>query len=381
VTAGTLAGMAIVPVLLSGGSGTRLWPLSRASAPKQLQRLLGDETMVQATIRRLQGLRDVRPPLVVCNHAHVEPIVTQLAEIGVEPTRVLAEPEGRNTAPAVVAAALVTDPDDVLLILPADHVIVDVEGFHRAVERAVAAAADGSLVTFGIKPTRPETGYGYIRAAGHADEAVTAVEAFVEKPDPETAAAYLASGRYLWNSGMFVFRADALLDEARRLAPEIVGAVEAALDGDGGTVTTLGPRFGDAPSISIDYAVMERTDRAKVVPMDVGWSDVGSWNALWEIETRDPQGNVARGDVVLHGVERSYVRAESRLVAVVGLTDVVVVETADAVLVLDREAAQDVRMVVERLRDEGRPEVERPPAASPEEGETPHEAFGGGAGD
>ena len=360
--AGSLTSMAIVPVLLSGGSGTRLWPLSRATAPKQLQRLLGDETMVQATIRRIRPLAEASPPLVVCNHAHVEPILDQLAEIDVEPALVLAEPEGRNTAPAVVAAALVTDPDDVLVVLPADHAIRDADGFRQAVTEAVAAAADGSLVTFGIRPTRPETGYGYIRVAGPVGDGVVPVEAFVEKPDAETAASYLASGRYLWNSGMFVFRSDAVLAEARRHVPEVVTAVEASLGSLQRPVTRLGPGFGEAPSISIDYAVMERTDRAKVVPLDVGWSDVGSWNALWEIEVRDEDGNVGRGDVVLEGVARSYVRAESRLVVVVGLEDVVVVETSDAVLVLDREAAQDVRKAVERLRAEGRPEVQQPPS-------------------
>ena len=358
---GSLPVMAIVPVLLSGGAGTRLWPLSRAEAPKQLQRIVGEQTMVQATLQRVEGIAGATAPLVVCNQLHADAIVRQLADIGIEPMRVLAEPAGRNTAPAVVAAALVADPASVLLVLPADHVISDVEGFRRAVPTAVQAAADGSLVTFGIKPSRPETGYGYIRVDGMVGEQVARVEAFVEKPDAATAAEYVASGRYLWNSGMFVFRADALLAEAQRYVPEIVAAVQAALPGGEGMVGDLAPAFMEAPAISIDYAVMERTERAKVVPIDVGWSDVGSWAALWEIAPQDADGNAVRGDVYLEGVHGSYVRAESRLVAVVGLDDVVVVETADAVLVLDRAASQDVRKVVERLRAEGRPEVERPP--------------------
>ncbi len=358
---GSLPAMATVPVLLSGGAGTRLWPLSRAEAPKQLQRIVGDQTMVQATLSRVEGMSGVTAPLVVCNRRHADIIVGQLAEIGIEPMRVLAEPTGRNTAPAVVAAALAAEPDSTLLVLPADHVISDVEGFRRAVPTAVAAAADGSLVTFGIKPSRPETGYGYIRVGGWVDGGVARVEAFVEKPDGPTAAEYVASGRYLWNSGMFVFRADALLAEARRHVPDIVSSVTAAFPPPDGLVGELGPAFASAPAISIDYAVMERTDRAKVVPIDVGWSDVGSWAALWEIAPRDEDGNVLRGDVYLEGVHGAYVRAESRLVAVVGLDDVVVVETADAVLVLDRASSQDVRKVVDRLRSEGRPEVERPP--------------------
>lgn len=361
MTGGSLPRMTIVPVLLSGGSGTRLWPLSRRDAPKQLQRLVGAETMVQATLRRVRGLPGAGEPVVVCNRRHVDAILTQLDAIGVTPGRVLAEPAGRNTAPAVVAAALAAEADQVLLVLPADHVVGDVDGFRRAVEVGARAAADGSLVTFGIRPSRPETGYGYIRVDGEVGEGVARVEAFVEKPDADTAAEYVASGRYLWNSGMFVFRADALLAEARRLVPDVVAAVARALPDTDGVVAHLGPDFVEAPAISIDYAVMERTDRAMVVPLDVGWSDVGSWEALWEVEPHDPAGNVARGDVVLDGVSGSYVRSESRLVVVVGVADVVVVETPDAVLVLDRASSQELRGVVERLRGEGRPEVERAP--------------------
>jgi mannose-1-phosphate guanylyltransferase / mannose-6-phosphate isomerase len=352
--------MAVVPVLLSGGSGTRLWPLSRTRVPKQLQRLTGDDSMIQATARRLAGAPDVGAPVVVCNTRDEAEIVRQLTEIGRPPALVLCETEGRNTAPAVLAAALSLAPDDVMLVLPADHVITDEGAFRQAVVVAVEAALAGELVTFGIVADRPETGYGYIEV-GESAGPVHRVSRFVEKPAAATAERYLASGRHLWNSGMFVFRVRVLVEEMRRHAPEVVGAVEPAVEAAGtGPVRTLGGSFLQSPAISVDYAVMERTDRAVVIPLDAGWSDVGSWASLWEIADRDTQGNAVLGDVVLEGVTGSYVRAGDRLVAVVGLEGVVVVDTGDAVLVAARDRAQDVKQLVERLVRDGRPEADQP---------------------
>lgn len=352
--------MAIVPVLLSGGVGTRLWPMSRAQAPKQLQRLTGADTMIQATARRLQGTAGVEAPLVVCNARDEEEITRQLAEIGSPPSAVLCEVEGRNTAPAVMAAALSVEADDVILVLPADHVITEVDAFREAVAVAVEAAAGGYLGTFGIVPHRPETGYGYIEVGAPVGRA-NRVSRFVEKPDPETADRYVASGDYLWNSGMFAFRAEDLIEEMRRHAPEVAAAVEPAMESAGeGRVRTLGGPFLDSPKISVDYAVMEQTDRAVVVPLDAGWSDVGSWASLWEIADRDDRGNAVFGDVVLEDVDGSYVRGRDRVVAVVGLDGVVVVDTGDAVLVAALDRVQEVKKVVERLTEEGRPEVDRP---------------------
>ncbi len=348
--------MRIVPVLLSGGVGTRLWPLSRSSMPKQLQSLLGDKTMVQATVERLPD-RASRP-LVVCNASHADAISEQLAEIGREPELLVAEPVGRNTAPAVAAAAFLAEPHAILVVLPADHVIADVEAFRKALDVAVEAAGQGHLVTFGVVPDRPETGYGYIEV-GEAHDGWRRVERFVEKPDRTTAAVYVGSGRHLWNSGMFVFKASEIRSELERHAPEVVTAVDRALADASreGRLLRLGAAFAEAPSVSIDYAVMEKTDRAVVVPLDAGWSDVGSWAALWEISERDQDDNVVMGEAEVLDVHRSYVRSEGRLVAVVGVDDVIVVDTGDAVLVAARDRAQDVKRLVDRLARRGRPEV------------------------
>lgn len=346
--------MHVVPVLLSGGVGSRLWPLSRAATPKQLQRLLGDSTMIQATAQRLRGLADLGPPVVVCGEEHGDTIRDQLGEIGIVPHVIIREPVGRNTAPAVLLAALACEPDDVMLVLPADHVVVDTEAFRAAVESAREAAVGGALVTFGVVPSRPETGYGYIRTS--TDGATRPVDAFVEKPDLATAQQYVSDGQHLWNSGMFAFRADVVIEEVRRFAPRVHETVLASV---GGTVGAGDVRpaaeFDRCPSISFDHAVMERTDRAVVITLDVGWSDVGSWATLWEIEEKDGDDNVVRGDAVVHDVHHSYVRADGRLVAVIGLDDVVVVDTGDAVLVSARDRVQDVKAVVEHLA--GRPEL------------------------
>ena len=342
--------MRLIPVLLSGGVGTRLWPVSTSRTPKQLQPLIGTRTMIQSTAVRMTGL-DAEPPFVVCGAGHVEEIVAQLADVDHRPQLVLAEPVGRNTAPAVALAALAAPPEAVLVVLPSDHVVRDQEAFRVAVGQAVEAARTGRLVTFGIVPDRPETGYGYIEVASDAGGPVLTVESFVEKPDLETASRFVAGGRHVWNSGMFAFTAASAIAAFERHAPAILDLVRAALDEgrreDG--IIAPGDRFGEVPSISFDHAVMENTDRAVVVPLSAGWSDVGSWDALWEVGTSDGDGNVVRGDAILLDVHRSLVRADSRTVAVVGVDDIVVVETEDAVLVVAKSRSQDVKTVFERL--------------------------------
>ena len=354
----------IVPVILSGGSGTRLWPLSRELFPKQLLALVGDRTMLQETVARLDGLEDVTAPLVICNDEHRFLVAEQLREIGVEPLAIVLEPVGRNTAPAVAVAAakaaelLDTDEDPVLLVLPADHVVRDVAGFHAAVRHAGELAANGSLVTFGVLPTAPETGYGYIRA-GEPEDGHAPIREFVEKPDAETARAYLESGGYYWNSGMFMFLADRYVAELREHRPDIVSAcvrsvAEAREDLD--FIRLDRAAFEGCPADSIDYAVMEKTESGKVVPIDVGWSDVGSWSALHEAAEADEHGNVVVGDVLVEDTRDCYLYAGSRLVATVGLQDAVVVETADAILVAPRSRVQDVKQLVGKLKASGRDE-------------------------
>lgn len=351
--------MNIYPVILSGGAGTRLWPLSRAVLPKQLLPLVTDKTMLQETVLRVAGWPEMMAPLVVCGNEHRFLVAEQMREIGVKPLGILLEHVGRNTAPAVAAAAnylKAIDPDAVMLVLPADHVINDVAAFSDAVCKAAALVADGSLATFGIVPTGPETGYGYIhRGAAAGEGGGFAVDRFVEKPDRGTAQGFLDQGGYYWNSGMFLLGAQNFLDELQELAPAIAAAAEAAVrlgykDLDFCRLDEAS--FTVCPSDSIDYAVMEKTSRAVVVPADLGWSDVGSWSALWEVQKSggDEQGNVKRGDVYLDGVSNTLVRAESRIVAVVGVQDLVVVETQDAVLVVHKDQVQRVKQVVDHLK-------------------------------
>ncbi|GIK33803.1 MAG: mannose-1-phosphate guanylyltransferase/mannose-6-phosphate isomerase [Gammaproteobacteria bacterium] len=355
--------MQIVPVILCGGSGTRLWPLSRALLPKQLLALQGTGTLLQETFGRVQGLGPgCEAPLVLCNEAHRFLVDAQLRQAGACP-RLILEPVGRNTAPAVAVAALrarAEQADDpLLLVLPSDHVVADGGAFQAAVRAALPAARAGELVAFGVVPERPETGYGYIRgAAGGAGP--RRIEEFVEKPDLDTARGFLASGRHFWNSGMFLFSASAYLRELRNFAPDILAACEAAVAAGHVEATTL--RLDDAAfracrSQSIDYAVMEETSRGSVVPLGAGWSDVGSWAALHEVSGRDAAGNVISGDVVAVDCRNSYLRAESRLVGVVGLEGCVVVETRDAVLVAPQARAQDVKLLVEALAGAGRAET------------------------
>jgi mannose-1-phosphate guanylyltransferase/mannose-6-phosphate isomerase len=350
--------MKIYPVILSGGSGTRLWPLSRAVMPKQLLPLVTDKTMLQETVLRVAGWPEMMAPLVVCGNEHRFLVAEQLREIGIKPLGIMLEHVGRNTAPAVAAAAHFLrniDPDAVMLVLPADHVINDNAAFAAAVSKAAALVEGGALATFGIVPLAPETGYGYIRA-GAATPGLDGgyqVARFVEKPDRETAQTFLSEGGYYWNSGMFLFRAERYLIELAQFAPAIAAAAEAAVRlgySDLDFCRLDEASFTMCPSDSIDYAVMERTADAVVVPADIGWSDVGSWSALWEVQQRDADGNVRRGDVYLDGVSNSLVRAENRIVAVIGVQDLVVVETKDAVLIAHKDHVQRVKQVVDHLK-------------------------------
>ena len=350
----------ITPVILSGGSGTRLWPLSRELYPKQLLPLVGERTMLQETALRLEGL-DAAAPIIVCNEAHRFLVAEQLRQIDLKPQAIVLEPVGRNTAPAIALAALQAAPDALLLVLPADHVIRDVPAFQAAVQAAVPAAQAGKLATFGIVPTAPETGYGYIRQVSGADagQGARAIERFIEKPDLATAEGFLKEGGYFWNSGMFLFRADRYLAELTRHAPDIAAAAQAALAAakpDLDFVRVDRAAFEDCRGDSIDYAVMEKTAGAVVVPLDAGWNDVGSWSALHAALPCDDQGNVAKGDVLVEDSAGCYLYAESRLVSVVGLKDHVVVETKDAVLVAPKDRVQDVKKLVERLKSTGRHE-------------------------
>jgi mannose-1-phosphate guanylyltransferase/mannose-1-phosphate guanylyltransferase/mannose-6-phosphate isomerase len=355
----------IVPVLLSGGSGSRLWPLSRELYPKQLLPLAGANSMLQETALRVADDRLFTAPVVVCNEEHRFIIAEQLRAIGRKPASIVLEPMGRNTAPAATIAALVAMeqmPDAMVLLLPADHVVGDPKAFLAAVERALPAASGGALVTFGIEPTAPLTGYGYIRAGDRLPrlEGVRRVAAFVEKPERAVAEQYLASGDYLWNSGMFLFGAAAFVEEVGRYAPEVLSASRAALLAGRRDLDFLrldAERFAEAPSISIDYAVMERTGSAAVVPASMGWTDVGTWSALDEIGSADPSGNVCQGDVLCVATKNSYLRSEGPLLATVGLEDLVVIATDDAVLVARKDRDQDVKKIVDRLKADGRSEA------------------------
>jgi mannose-1-phosphate guanylyltransferase / mannose-6-phosphate isomerase len=352
--------MTIIPVILSGGAGSRLWPLSRTAYPKQLLSLCGRETLLQETARRALAVTGSRDMILVCGQEHRFQVAEQLRAIGVGNAAILLEPEGRNTAPAIALAAheaLGRDPDAVILILPSDHTITNTPALTDAVDAALAPAGRGALLAFGVRPDSPMTGYGYIKARLSG---LSPVEAFVEKPDLATAEKYVASGRYYWNSGMFLFRADAYLRELKRLAPDIERVCAAAYRGivkDLDFKRIPQDAFAGCPSNSIDYAVMEKTDKAMVIPLDAGWSDLGSWGSLWDGAVKDAQNNVMLGDVVLREVGNSYVRAEHRLVGVIGLDDCVVVETADAVLVASRKGAEQVGAMAADLLKSNRAEA------------------------
>jgi mannose-1-phosphate guanylyltransferase len=365
-----MAPSTLVPVILCGGTGTRLWPLSRASYPKQYWPLAGsgEETLLQQTQLRLRGLEGLAPPLLICNEDHRFIVAEQMRQIGVDPTAIVLEPMGRNTAPAVAVAALrasADGEDPLLLVLAADHVIRDAARFRATVEAGRPAAEAGQLVTFGIVPTAPETGYGYIEAAealaadGGAIGVPVPIQRFVEKPDRATAEQFLASGRFTWNSGMFLFRASAILSELERHAPQVVSACRNALELEATDLDFLRlerEAFAHCPNVAIDVAVMEKTDRGAVLPLDAGWSDVGSWSALWETADQDADGNVLRGRVISEDSHNCYLRSEHRLVVGLGVENLVVVETDDVVLVAQRDRAQDVKTIVGLLERSGAPE-------------------------
>jgi len=350
----------LIPIILSGGSGTRLWPLSRKMYPKQFLALLHDETMLQKTLQRLDGIPH-QPPMVVCNEEHRFIVAEQARQIGLEKLPILLEPCGRNTAPAIAVAALYaaqTGGDPLLLVLSADHEIPDREAFTAIVEKAIPLAEAGKLLTFGVVPTHAATGYGYIKR-GAAEGDGFAVSEFVEKPDRETAEGYLESGDYYWNSGIFMFRAQSYLDELEKFNPQMVEHCKRAVGGlveDIGFLRLDAEAFAACESDSIDYAVMEKTDHACVVPMDTVWSDIGSWSSLWEQDVKDSAGNSCRGDVMVADTENSILHAESRLVAAVGVSDLVIIETQDAVLVASRDQSQEVKQIVAQLTEAQREE-------------------------
>jgi mannose-1-phosphate guanylyltransferase/mannose-6-phosphate isomerase len=349
----------IVPVILSGGAGTRLWPMSRPDRPKQFLNLTDDRSMLQATVDRLEGVPGLGPPVVVCAKDHAHLVRLELPD---EAARLILEPMGRNTAPAAAAAALSLIADDpILLILPADHVITDTAPFKAAVLAGAKLAEEGRLVTFGVVPTYAETGYGYIRAGAAIDDSAFEVDAFVEKPDAPTAEEYLSSGNYSWNSGMFMFTAGRYLEELAAAEPEIVAAVANAVGSvDGAADIHLdSDAFASCPSDSIDFAVMEHTRSAAVIPLSAGWSDLGSWSALWDLSSRDESGNVRHGNVVMVDSTGSLAWSQGRLIAAVGAEDLVIVETDDAVLVAPRSSSQQVKDLVDTLRDSQHAEAAR----------------------
>ncbi|GEA07052.1 mannose-1-phosphate guanylyltransferase 1 [Alteromonas sp. KUL42] len=350
------------PVVLAGGSGSRLWPKSRAALPKQFLSLTSQNTMLQDTVMRLDGIR-AQDPIFICNEDHRFLVAEQLRQKGISHSGILLEPIGRNTAPAIALAALhatKNEEDPLLLVLAADHLIKDQAAFHTAIKKAEVLANQGNLVTFGIVPDAPHTGYGYIKS-GNALDVGFIVDEFVEKPDAVTAKSYVESGKYYWNSGMFMFRASRYLEELKKHSPEIFEVCEQAIDTETPDLDFIRVDrniFTTCPDDSIDYAVMEFTSSAAMVPLEAGWSDVGSWTSLWETAEKDDNGNVCVGDTILENTNNSYINAEQRLVSVIGLNDVIVIETKDAVMVAHKDDAQSIKNVVNRLKSEKRPEFE-----------------------
>jgi len=358
----------IIPIILSGGTGSRLWPMSRELKPKQFLPLFGEQTMLQATVSRLTGLQDLANPVIICNETHRFLVAQQMKEIGIDVDKIILEPVGRNTAPAICAAAeyikgkSTTREDDVLLILAADHIINNTTDFHKVITAGYQVALQGQLVTFGIVPHKAETGYGYIKRAeifSKQDNAYT-IEQFVEKPNQHTAQKYFDSGEYYWNSGMFMFSATTILEQMNKFSHAIYKQVKTAVakgSKDLDFCRLEVEAFSASPSDSIDYAVMEKTDKAVVLPLDAQWNDVGAWSALWEAKPHDQQGNVIQGDVLTYELSNSYIHAEERMIAVIGMDNCVVVETADAVLVADKSRSQDVKNIVNQLKHSAREEI------------------------
>ena len=355
----------LYPVILSGGSGSRLWPLSREEFPKQLQPLTSERSLLQETGARLgtiDGHLEVQAPIVVCNDAHRFVVAEQLRAVGIEPKAIVIEPQGRNTAPAACVAALLLEkePDALMLVMPSDHLVRDPDAFRAAVAKAAPVAQNGHLVTFGIHPTSPATAYGYIKQGAALSDAAHTVERFVEKPDAATAAGFLKAGGYYWNGGIFLWPVGLYLSELARNEPLIEPACRAALKEGQNDLFFFrldAKEFAKVPAQSIDYGVMERTDKAAVVPVNMGWSDVGSWSALHAEAAHDSAGNTTLGDVLAIDTQNSYVRTERQLTAVIGIKDAIVVVTADAVLVADKAHDQQVKQVVERLKAQGRSEA------------------------
>ncbi len=352
----------VLPVILSGGSGTRLWPYSRSLYPKQFLPLTSEQTMVQETISRLSAFNEdaieIGSPLVICNEDHRFMVAEQLRLINVDSTGIILEPFGRNTAPAIALAAL-SQPNAILLVLPADHVIKNIPAFEQAVVIAKEQAQKDKLVTFGIVPTTPETGYGYIKTGVMLEKGVHSVDAFVEKPNRETAESYLESKSYLWNSGMFMFKASRYLEELEKFNPAIVSACRRAMADTSSDLdfTRINVEaFEKCPDDSIDYAVMEKTHDAVIVPLDADWSDVGSWSALWEVSEKDSDGNVLKGDVISKDTKDCYIQSDQKLIATIGVEHTVVVETDDAIMVAHKDRVQDVKAIVNQLKQEKRSE-------------------------
>ena len=353
--------MKILPVVMAGGSGTRLWPLSRSLYPKQFLSLVDDASLLQGTLLRLENL-DCSTPLIISNNEHRFIVAEQLRQAGIVDFDIILEPMGRNTAPAIALAALhaLRDGDDpIMLVLAADHVIQNVDAFCSSVTLAQRQAVDGKMVTFGIVPTHAETGYGYIRQGKEVLESVFEVDAFVEKPDQSTAEAYLCDGHYLWNSGMFMFKASVYLSELEKFRPDILSVCKKAMSGASSDLDFIRLEdsvFAACPDESIDYAVMEKTSHSVVVPMDAQWCDVGSWSSLWDISTKDDNGNVTHGDVIYHNSNNNYVYAENSLVATIGTDDLVIVQTKDALLSATQDQVQNIKKVVDVLKREKRSE-------------------------
>ena len=353
----------ITPVLLCGGVGSRLWPVSRQGRPKQYLNLIGESSMLQQTLTRIESLTQTAP-IIVCNEEHRFLVAEQVRQLGFTSPTIILEPEGKNTAPAIALAALAiaaAEPEAQLLVLPADHYVGKPAALIDAIEKATSASSQGKLVTFGLVPSRPETGYGYIKRGEALATDVSVLEQFVEKPDQPTAEAYIASGDYVWNSGMFMFTAARYLESLGEFQPEMADVCERAMAQAERDMDFIRPNadvFATCPSDSIDYAVMEHTPQGAVVSLDCDWSDIGAWSALWEAGDQDAAGNVTQGDVVLNKTQNSYVRSQSRLVTTTGVSDLVVVETADAVMVADRHSVQDVKDIVQSLKRADRSEAD-----------------------
>jgi mannose-1-phosphate guanylyltransferase len=349
--------MKICPVVMAGGSGSRLWPLSRAAHPKQFLKLYGEDTMLQATFKRLGNL-NISSSVIICNEEHRFFVAEQLREID-KLGSIILEPTGRNTAPAIALAAILTKKEDpLMLVLAADHVIQDQASFENSVKEAIPLAEAGKLVTFGIVPSEPHTGYGYIKK-GKAEGSGFFVDKFVEKPSEDIAKSYLDTGDYLWNSGMFMIKASRYLEELQKFRPDIFDACTSSMKNVASDLDFLRvdkSKFEVCPSDSIDYAVMEKTEDAVVVPMDAGWSDIGSWSSLWEIEDKDKNNNVVKGDVILHKTQNTYVRTDEKLVATIGVNDLIITDTKDAILIANKNSVQDVKEIVSQLKAQFRPE-------------------------